>query len=164
MNKVTINVYQFHELDDAAKDKAIYNYSDINLWGGWWEGTYEDAKSIGLKLTSFGLDRSRQADGEFIDDADYCANKIISEHGKHCPTYKTAANYLDERSQLDIDEQEDELSDLDEQFLKDICEDYSIMLQNEYEYLYSDEAIIEGIVANEYEFDEFGNKNRYTTN
>lgn len=158
MKQVTINVYQFNELNEDAKQKAIQELSDINVDYQWWESTYEDAKNVGLKIASFDLERNRHAKGEFINDADYCANEIVSNHGKDCETYKTAANYLDERSKLDIDEQEDELSDLDDEFLNNILEDYSIMLQNECEYLQSDEAIIETIEANEYEFNEDGTR------
>jgi len=46
--------------------------------------------------------------------------------------------------------------DIDAEFLRSLCEDYRIMLQNEYEYLTSEEAIIETIIANEYEFTEEG--------
>jgi len=151
-----INLYSFSELSKESQEKAINNLSNINVDYQWWDSIYDDAKTIGLKITSFGLDRNRHCEGEFINDADFCANEILSNHGKECETYKTASNYLDERSKLDIDEQEDELSALDEEFLNNILEDYSIILQNEYEYLQSDESIKETILANEYTFTESG--------
>jgi hypothetical protein len=53
-------------------------------------------------------------------------------------------------------EAEDDLSDIEDNFLDSLLEDYSIMLQKEYEHLQSEESIIETIVANEYEFTEEG--------
>lgn len=58
-------------------------------------------------------------------------------------------NYLDDEN-INTDE-------IDDEFLQSLCEDYRIMLQREYEFLTSEEAIIETIQANEYEFDEEGN-------
>lgn len=168
MQTVTIKIFKFNELSAEAQKVAINNLLDINVDYQWWESTYDDAKNVGLKITSFDLDRNRHATGVFIDSAEDCANKIISEHGETCETYKTAQNYLSERAKLveslsdgcDIDEvsegnedEFDELCDeLDEQFLKDIVEDYSIILQKECEYLQSEEAIIESIEANDYDF------------
>ena len=45
---------------------------------------------------------------------------------------------------------------LDDEFRVSILEDYRIMLQKQYEYLCSEEAIIETIEANDYEFTEDG--------
>ena len=58
MKTLTINLYQFSELSDEAKEKAISNLSDINVDFDWWTNTYEDAARIGLKITSFDLDRN----------------------------------------------------------------------------------------------------------
>ena len=158
MRTIRTKVYKFDELTQTAKDTVIQKLSDINVDYDWWESTYEDAKNAGLQINSFDIDRGSYCKGEFIQDADYCAEKILQEHGNTCETYKTAANYMEERSKLNIDEQEDELSDLDSEFLKSICEDYRIMLSNEYDYLTSEKAIIETIQANEYEFTADGRR------
>ena len=50
----------------------------------------------------------------------------------------------------------EDLEDLNKEFLRSLCEDYRIILQKEYEYLTSEEAIIETIEVNEYEFTEEG--------
>jgi hypothetical protein len=167
MRTIEVKLYQFNELSAEAKEKAIENLIDINVGHEWWEFTYEDAKQIGLKITGFDLDRNRHATGEFIDNAYDCEHAILKNHGKDCETYKTAQNYLNERAELEKQlEPEDEINpfydsvaeieDLDDEFLKSILEDYSQMLQNEYEYLMSEEAIIDTIEANEYEFTEDG--------
>lgn len=97
-----------------------------------------------------------------------CAEKILKEHGEKCETYKTAEAYLKERNDIEqhstMDEQgefdlktEDKLEVLRNEFLKSLWEDYSIMLQHEYEYLTSRESIEEIIRSNDYDFTSDGN-------
>jgi len=50
------------------------------------------------------------------------------------------------------------LQEMEDDFLNSLIEDYSIILQNESEYLQSDEAIKETILANDYEFTKDGNQ------
>ena len=86
-------------------------------------------------------------------------------HGKDCETYKTAETYTKVLEELgdspegdgpDRDAWEEQRETEDDEFLKDILEDYSIILQKEYEYRYSDEYINETASANDYQFDEKG--------
>lgn len=168
MKTVTINTYQFSELSEQAKEKALQGLSTINVDFEWWDNTYEDAANIGLKLTSFDLDRNRHADGAFTLSAAEVAQNIINEHGEGCSTYKTAqkfledhnpvfAAYMDEENELfESYEAEEKLSDIEQDFLVSLLEDYSIILQNEYEYRISRKAVIEAIEANEYDFTEDG--------
>ncbi|CAB4213043.1 hypothetical protein UFOVP1444_53 [uncultured Caudovirales phage] len=171
MQIIETKVYTFDELSDSAKDKARQWYREGALDHEWWDCTYDDAKTIGLKITSFGLDRDRGAEGVFIADAEECAHKIEKEHGETCETFKTAKDYLakrdacvnaaekDSNGEL-IDERglELDLDDLDTAFLASLLEDYAIILQKEYEYLLSDEAVDESIIANEYTFTEGGKR------
>ena len=164
MRVMKTNVYEFKELSETGKEKALENLGNINLDYDWWDCLYEDADNIGLKITSFDLDRNRHATGGFTLDVLEVAANIIRGHGDTCETYKTAeaflaehatpyAEYLDETSEhYESKNKEDELIEIENEFLKDILEDYSIMLQKTYEYLCSDKAIIETIEANEYEF------------
>ena len=164
---ITRNLYKFKELSDDAKDKAIEKLWDINVDYDWWQWTYDDAEEIGLKLTRFDLDRS-YCKGEFINTAENVAQKIIENHGDTCETYKDAQNYLKEleaaiaknlEENADCDYPEDylDIEEINDDFLNALLEDYRIILQKEYDYLTSREAIIETIEANEYEFDEDGN-------
>jgi len=174
MRTIQTTVYTFDELTPSAQQTAIETVCDINVSHEWWESTYEDAKNVGLKITGFNLDRKRHATGRFISSAYECAYAILREHGESCETFKTAsafiaqwdalvAKYSDgkdtsrvtDENEYDFDNEADEL---EEDFLQSILEDYSIMLQNQYEYLQSDEAIVETIKANEYEFTEEGNR------
>lgn len=172
MRTIRIKLYKFDELSEEAKQEAINQLNDINVSYEWWEFTFNDAKEIGLKITSFDLDRNRHAAGDLINSMAEVCDAIIKNHGEHCDTHKTAQKYLKqwadlverfsdgvninevaEGNEYDFDQEADEL---EEQFLDEILEDYSIMLQHEYEYLCSDEAIIETIQANEYEFTQQG--------
>jgi hypothetical protein len=168
MRTIETKVYQFNELNDEAKERAIEKCRYFQVEGEWWEHTYDDAKRIGLKLTTFDLDRNRHAKGEFLLSAVEVAQNILNEHGETCETYKTASNFLAEHNLVCVDyldensehyespEKEEQLIELEEEFLKSLLEDYSILLQNECEHLTSNESVIELIEANEYEFTEEG--------
>ncbi len=168
MRTIELKVYSFDELSDEAKEKAVNNLIDINVDHDWWDSTYEDVQTIGLKITSFDLDRNRHAEGEFLLSAAEVAQNIFNNHGKNFDTYKTAQSfmdawqpyfndYMDETSEhYESGEYEDQMNELESEFLRSLLEDYSIMLQNECDYLQTDEAIIETIKANEYEFYENG--------
>lgn len=168
MKTVTINLFSFEELNEQAKDKALNELRDINLGHKWWEFIYEDAKNIGLKITSFDTERNRHAKGEFLLAANEVAQNILNNHGESCETYKTAKFFMDIWQPLFADYMtegndnyesgiaEQRLMEMEEDFLTALLEDYSIMLEREMEYLYSNEAVIETIEANEYIFTEDG--------
>jgi len=165
MKTIEINLYKFQELSEEAKQNAIEKLSNINVSHEWWDSTYEDAKNVGIKLQYFELDRNKSATGEFIDSPQEVANKIIKEHGEQCETHKTALKFLSEIEKINSREvgnteeeerQEADIEDVNEEFLKDILHDYANILQEECEYLQSEEAIIETIEANEYDFTEDG--------
>jgi hypothetical protein len=174
----TVTHYSFSELSDDAKEKAVENMSDCNVDYGWWEGVYEDAKSLGLIITESDVYRST-IDGRLeLSLLDSC--KIVRKnHGKHCGTFKTAKQYLSEYctafvewlSYQDTEDEEDwtrldwfkdfewseEAEDITKNYRMAMLEEYIVLLRKEYEYLASRDAIIETIMANEYLFDETGN-------
>ena len=170
----TVEVFKFDELSDKAKEKALDHYRYFQVEDDWWDFIYEDAERIGLKITEFGLDRNRHAKGEFLLSACEVAANIFKEHGNQCGTHKTAQDFqyewdklvekysdgkdtecVAEENQYEFNQEADEM---EESFLESILEDYSIMLQNECEYLTSDESVTEFIEANDYEFTEDGNR------
>lgn len=172
MKTVSINTYKFSELSDEAKQKAIENLCTINVDYDWWECTYDDAKAIGLLLSGFNLDRNKHASGDLDISMVECCRLIIANHGEICNTAVTAATYLEtydklvekysdggnkyvvaEDKEYDFDQEADELQD---DFLNAILEDYANILQDEYEYLTSEAAIVETIEANDYDFTEDG--------
>ena len=169
------NVYDFSELSDEAKENAVLKLADVNIFSDWYENVYYDAEYTALlKITGFDIDRGSYCKGDFIEDAESTAQKIMSEHGKDCETLQTAREYMQNREKLvakysdgintdivDEDNEYDFDNDCDElgnEFLRSILEDYRIILSKEYDYLTSKEAITETIEANEYEFDVNGNR------
>ena len=155
----TIKLYKFDELDDAAKQAAVQEFHDLNVDHEWWDGTFEDAERIGLKITAFDLDRNRHCEGAFTLSANEVAANIFRDHGEACETHKTASEFMeewqpvfDEYIEKEGYELEQKLMDIEGEFQKSLLEDYSIILQKECEYLTSEEAIVESIEANDYEF------------
>ncbi len=165
---IRTKVFKFNELNEDAKQKAIESFYDINVNDEWWIYTYEDAENIGLKITSFDIDRGSYCKGEFLLPAFDVSCKIIQEHGVNCETHKTALKfgadwtelvkkYSDgiELDKVTYDNEYDfdnEANDLEDEFKQSLLEDYRIILQKEYEYQTSEAAIIETIEANDYEF------------
>jgi len=165
MKTIEISLYKFQELSEQAKQNAIEKLSNINVDHEWWDSIYEDAKNVGIKLQYFDLQRNKSATGEFINSPKDVASKIIKEHGNQCDTYKTAIKFLSEIEKINSREignteeeerQESDIEDANEDFLKDILHDYANILENECEYLQSEDAIIETIEVNEYDFTEDG--------
>lgn len=169
---IRTKVYKFNELSESAKNKVIEKFYDINVGHDWWSDVYYDAAQIGLKIKGFDIDRGNYCKGEFLISGCEVAEKIKLNHGEKCETYKTALDFLSdwqklvekhsdgiskdkvsEDNEYEFDQEADEL---EKDFLKSLCEDYRIILSNEYEYLTSEEAIIETIKANEYEFTSDG--------
>ena len=184
MRIIETKVYTFNELSDEAKQHAIESLYDLNVDHEWWENVYEDAENVGLKIEGFDIGRGQDCTGHFIGSAWDTANEILKGHGPDCETFKTATDYMAEYKRLEVEQCQDEADrlclpveydlyltraeylyyqdeidteDIDAEFLRSLLEDYRIMLQKEYEYLTSEEAIIECIDANEYEFTAEGN-------
>ena len=162
MRVVETKVYEYHELSDKAKEKAREWAYEVACNFQWWDSTYEDAKNIGLKITSFDLDRNRHAKGEFLIDWHACAQKIVSEHGPNCETHKTAKKYIEKSQFLGFESEnpdyEDQMTELEEEFLKELLQDYAIMLQHESDDMASEEYLREMIEANSYTFTEEGKR------
>jgi hypothetical protein len=160
MRTHTITTYSFDELSPEAQRRAIDKLWDINVASYWWDYIYDDAANVGIKINP-------DCKGEFTRSATYTANKILQEHGEVCETYQTANGFLDELNRFletaETDEygelylsDERQVEEMELEFLRSILDDYRILLQKEYDYQTSDEAIIETIQANEYEFTENG--------
>ena len=143
MKTIKTTVYEFDELSDKSKENAIRNLYDINVDYDWWESLYEDAERAGIKITAFDLYR-KEIDGELLIDAIKVKEAILNNHGKSCATYKTVKDY-DFRTKVDEDE-----------FLYSLLGDYLTLLNHEYDYLTSEQAIAEAIRINEYDFTKDG--------
>lgn len=158
MKTISLNIYQFNELEPEAKQKAINHFSDINVNYDWWKDVYSDAETIGLKITESDWTYRAHAKGSIIGTHEETARLIMENHGKECNTYKLADCFLSRLtalSDLAVKEErdlEEEINDRKDEFLNNLLDEYARIIQRQSEELTSDEAIIEGIEANEYEF------------
>lgn len=162
--------YLFSELSEQAKQKAIQNACYYTVEDDWWQCTYEDAATCGIKITGFDIVYRREIYGKLLWSAESVAEQIIKEHGEGCDTYREAHCFLTallpikvkQRLLEDVDdiymECADEIEDMEEEFKKDILQCYWKNLYEEYDYLTSNEAIIETIEANDYQFEEDGSR------
>lgn len=190
----TKTYYQFNELSDEAKQKALECLNDLNVDHDWWDFVYDDAKEIGKLL---GIDIEdiyfsgfwSQGDGaQFVGS--YCyeresVKKVRAYAPKDAELHEIAqglyevqrrhfyklqarvdhyGHYHHEMS-TDIDvlygdvvlPSNDGVTEDVTDCLRDFMRWIYRRLKEEYYYLTSEEAIIESIEANEYEFDEQGN-------
>jgi len=167
------DAYKFEELSETAKQAALENMVYINVEGfNWWDATYEDAKNIGLIITGFELEQYKHATGKLNYSLKETVQAIQQDHGDTCETFKLAEKFDKEYDQLvgkyssekdpervaeDKEDEFDEEADiLEELFLKELLEAYADILEKDYEYNTSTEAIKETIEANEYEFTKEG--------
>lgn len=153
MKTLQVNVYQYSELNEKAKEKARNWYLEWQDFSFEWDSIKDDAKNVGLKLTAW--DYGRYCEGEFIGSAKECAEAIIKEHGKTCETYKTATAFLGD---IKKEQDEEKIEDREKNFLLSILEDYRILADKNYDYMQSEEAIAESMEANEYTFLENGKR------
>jgi len=157
MKTIEINVYKFEELDKQTKEKVIDNNIYINVEDTfWYDFIKEDFIRIGLEIRSFDLDRGSFAEIH-IEDFEQTSKNIINEFGDRVPIKQTAKNYLDEYNKIQANFKEDEdiereLEILDEKYQREFEIDTLSYLRDEYDYQISDEAIIETIEANDYNF------------
>lgn len=174
MKTIQLRLYQFEELPEKAKAKAISDNADFNVNYNWWDMVYEDARNIGLKITGFDLDRAHYCNAKFIYDAIHTARQITIEHGEQTDTFRTAADFQEKRDAMvtawpkdangdfeQVDDLNADLDDCEDAFRKSLCRQYLRILDNEYDHLCSDEAIADALTANEYWFTADGKMASY---
>lgn len=160
MKTKTINIYQFNELSEQAKQKAMQWYLEGMDSSFCWEYVCDDAKDIGLVIES--LDDHRSNKGHFAVSATECAAKIMKNHGESCETFKSANEYMEKLLFASRDTEnegyEELCEELEKEFLQSLLEDYRIMLNRDIEYQQSEACIAESMQANEYDFFENGKR------
>lgn len=157
MRIIETKAYQFEELDEQTKEKAMDNYRYISVEDDfWYDCIKEDLISVGIELRSFDIERGSFAEIHLEDFFETC-DLIIKWFAEKRETYKIAERYIKEYKDIQDDEDLDEkLDDLDNEYQKEFSEEVLSMLRREYEYMISDEYIIEMFEANEYEFTDQG--------
>jgi hypothetical protein len=162
MRTLEITAYTFDELSETAKEVALYNNRDINTNYDWYQYVYDDAENFGIKILSFDVYYKNITIKLTLDPLDV-ANNILNEC---CPTsdlysfaeaYRYAYNKLDDTGD-DTDEKLEELASV---FKHALRKEYIGILAREYDYLESDEAVIESLMANMYEFTADGKNLKY---
>lgn len=174
MRTIEIKAYQFKELDETTKQKVIEDNIHMNVEYDWWDCTYETFKECGIQINSFDTGRGRECEIELLKDEHEIATKIIDTFGEFMGVRVTSENFIKERdalvkkygegNEIDgysvkeelYDEFDEEEKYLIHEFESELGADILQWLIDEYEYLTSEEAIIETIEAKEYEFTEEG--------
>ena len=179
MREITVKVYAFAELSEAAKERALnaFRYTDVEF--NWYEDTFGTIRTAGELL---GLDIGQiyfDAYSYCIFDASYeyvrgAAKAIQAEFPRATDLHDVARKLQDLQKRhfyslsCNVASQRDTNSyqcfrfgeDYECEDLGDIIDDFAhwaqILLRDEYKYLTSDEAVKEMIEANGYEFDEAG--------
>lgn len=195
-----IKIYQFDELSESAKEKAINNHREFIANDRNWNNENVDTlnafeKIFPIKIKSWEYGYKNYVSWTFCLEEDienltgwrlvrylwsnyktnifkgkyYSTQGTYNENGKYC--YKSRHSrinldnccvltgyYMDDIILKDIYEY---MKKPDERIFYDLLNDclynWVYACRDEYEYQMSDEAIIESIKANEYEFDENGN-------
>ena len=157
MKTIEIKVYKFDELDEQTKEKVIENYRYINVEDTfWYDWIKEDFNRLGLEIKEFDLGR-RNYVKIYIENFEDTSNYIIEEFGDSVLIKQTAKNYLKELKEIVSNFKEDEDIDrefetLDENYQHEFEADILSYLRANYEHDISDEAVIDTIEANDYDF------------
>ncbi len=165
---ITRTLYSYDELSQASKEKAVRQIDGVYVVDQWWDNVYYSAEQVGVNITSF--DDRMAITGELTMDVMSCIKAVMDNHGEDSRTYKISKRYLDQImaweeawTSLRHDDESayyekfsDFMDEIHDQYREDILRAYRILLNEEYEYLSSDEAIIEFIRGNNVEFLEDG--------
>jgi hypothetical protein len=146
----------------------------INVEYDWWDCTYETLKECRIKVNSFDIGRRQECEIEFLEDGYAIATSIVETFGEAMDIVKDAENFIKDRDAIVkkygegndtdgysvkyefYDEFDEEEEDLTHEFQRELSCEILHWLRDEYEYLTSEQAIIETIEANEMEFTEEG--------
>jgi len=157
MKTIEIKVYKFDELDKQTREKVIENYRFINVEDTfWYDWIKEDFIRLGLEIQEFDLGR-RNYIKIYIDNLEETSKSILQEFGDSVAIKQTAKNYIDEYNKIQANFKEDEdiereLEILDEEYEKEYSEDILSYIRLNYDWETTDEAIIETLRANDYDF------------
>lgn len=143
MRTIEMQAYKFNELDDNAKLQAIKYNIYINVNYDWYDCTYETLRECGIKVNSFDTGRNNSCEISFLITAHEVATNIVDTFGEAMDIVLYAKKFIKGKYSFVY-------------FKRRLESEILNWLIQEYEYLTSEEAIIETIEANEYEFTKEG--------
>lgn len=152
---VTTELFYFNELSDKAQERAREWFRNGLSRTDWYQSIYDDAKTVGLTITAFELDRCRHVTGKLTCAVRESVNAIIDGHGKDTVTYKMVRGYKNIVGRERMDDVQDHLAD---GYRDVLCEAYAIILQDKYDYITSDAHVEAELTLNKYEFLENGQR------
>jgi hypothetical protein len=179
MRTITTTVYQFDELNDKAKQKAIeniredyYRYNDFNdyviddCYLLEPRDTFEDFQILikNNRKVYYSLDRNRYIDishaMEIQDDRTFLKwlgldDDLVDRVGYNI---RPDSIYIFNQSANELKEDEIKIIDAAEYKFKEHCKDILNCIERSIEYCFSDESITEDIFANDLEFTEDGER------
>lgn len=164
MQTISINIYKVSELSGKAQNYVLDKYREIMINYKWYDFIYEDARILGLKISGFDT-YDKNISIEYTENADVVANNITKEWAEGTDLYRLANDFLNSYNKLKAEqtfdeygdsEQDDDIKYMEQEFLRELGEEFLSMLDNEYEWRTSDEAIIEYLEDNQYFFTENG--------
>lgn len=176
MRTIEIKALWFWELDSQTQEKVIENNRTINVDSDFWYQCELDNYKTELKIKVNQFDIYRREINITIEYSFETAQGIVNFFGKKSSIVNTAKIFIKDRDALvkkygegnDKDgygvkeeywsEYDEEIEYLEEEFRKEIAEEILSILTSQYEYEISDDGIIETILANEYEFQEDGER------
>jgi hypothetical protein len=168
-------VYKFNELTEDQKQKVVDRYADINVDHEWYDddGFQEDASEYGIKIDmnqiSFDLDRGSYAAFDTFNHSRKvnwrCPIVIedVKKFVKKAGIKYNGDNYISIghnhyaggliKNTIETDYEEE---DVLQETLNEMLDKILSSLKKSYDYLTSEEAIIETLQANDYYFTEDG--------
>ncbi len=152
---------KFTELPDNLKQKVLQKHWTININHEWWDLTVdnlekqleEDFGFSNVKISFSGF--ASQGDGASFTGELIDLKQFLEKTGIN-PTIhfrRGTSNYSHERTvSIDFEYLENEIED----WRIEKCQEIYRALEEEYDYLTSEEQIEERLIANDYDFDEEG--------
>lgn len=155
MRKIEVMLYEFSELSEAAKEKAIERFRYLNVDYEWWSCSFDGVAECGIVIHEFDMYSGKIR--SVIDDKYETAKTVISDWGETMGLHVLSKQFMLDRDAL-VEKYGDDadLDNLESEYHHDIDQEMIKMLREEYDYLTSDEAVIESIEINNYEFTEDG--------
>jgi hypothetical protein len=169
METINVKLYSFNELKEDVKNKVIQDNYDINTNYNWWECTYDTFNECGIKINCFDLYR-KQIEISNILDWEEIAQNLKNNFGTDTDLHTDSLNFIKERDNLikelgngndkdgysvnydNYDIYDERIIETEIEYKRELENNILNWLNSEYEYLISDEAIIETIYANDFKF------------